>query len=478
MERGEAVTAKFVILVLGLFSVCVYTAFILSTHNPMLVTGVVVAIALFIFSFLSPRISLYLLIFSMLLSPEFGARDYTGRGFTLRFEDLLLMIMGFAWLAKSAVFKGIGVIPRTPLNGPIALYILICAFSTLAGIMRGDVSSPLTGIFFVLKYFEYFVIFFLTVNNTQSREQIRGFLWAIFITYIIVLVVALLQIPQGVRISAPFEGESAEPNTLGGYLLIMFSLTVLLLFSINNKLQKSGVALLGVLCMTAILYTLSRSTWLGFIPMYLALIRFTHKRNILIATALVSMALLPVLLPQTVIDRFQYTFRGDTIREGMEMRDKLAANPDLIQHADKVNLDSSTMARLNSIQLALRDFQKKPVLGYGVTGHDFIDAQYFRVLVETGILGFGAFFLLIWTVGKVILTVWREHRGDPLYNIIAASTFCSLVGLLFHGIGTNTFIIVRIMEPFWCLVGLCVAIPIVEGKPWYVRREEKMTFGG
>jgi hypothetical protein len=33
-----------------------------------------------------------------------------------------------------------------------------------------------------------------------------------------------------------------------------------------------------------------------------------------------------------------------------------------------------------------------------------------------------------------------------------------LVGLLVHAIGANTFIIVRIMEPFWFVVGLVVTL--------------------
>jgi energy-converting hydrogenase Eha subunit B len=33
-----------------------------------------------------------------------------------------------------------------------------------------------------------------------------------------------------------------------------------------------------------------------------------------------------------------------------------------------------------------------------------------------------------------------------------------LVGLLVHAIGANTFIIVRIMEPFWFVVGIVIAL--------------------
>jgi hypothetical protein len=33
------------------------------------------------------------------------------------------------------------------------------------------------------------------------------------------------------------------------------------------------------------------------------------------------------------------------------------------------------------------------------------------------------------------------------------------IGLLVHAFGANTFIIVRIMEPFWFMTGMVVMIP-------------------
>ena len=37
-----------------------------------------------------------------------------------------------------------------------------------------------------------------------------------------------------------------------------------------------------------------------------------------------------------------------------------------------------------------------------------------------------------------------------------------LMGLLVHGLGANTFIIVRIMEPFWLVVGLVMGAAKLE----------------
>src|SRR4030042_4996163 len=108
---------------------------------------------------LKPDWAVYLLIFSMLLSPEFAAGLTTkggtlGRGVTFRFDDLLLALVGLSWLVRSAIYKELGVLTRTRLNGAIALYIVACSVSTLAAVMMGRV-QPLSGSLFVLKYTQY-----------------------------------------------------------------------------------------------------------------------------------------------------------------------------------------------------------------------------------------------------------------------------------------------------------------------------------
>jgi hypothetical protein len=38
------------------------------------------------------------------------------------------------------------------------------------------------------------------------------------------------------------------------------------------------------------------------------------------------------------------------------------------------------------------------------------------------------------------------------------------IGLLVHAVGANTFIIVRIMEPFWFVLAMVVMIPELESE--------------
>lgn len=63
----------------------------------------------------STEIALYLLVFSMLLSPEIivdtTAGASLGRGITLRVDDFIILIIGFSWLAKMAIIKEGGLRP-------------------------------------------------------------------------------------------------------------------------------------------------------------------------------------------------------------------------------------------------------------------------------------------------------------------------------------------------------------------------------
>ena len=125
-------------------------------------------------------------------------------------------------------------------------------------------------------------------------------------------------------------------------------------------------------------------------------------------------------------------------------------------------VDQSTSARISDWKDGLRDWVTKHfLLGFGVTGYHFMDAQYIRVAVETGIIGIFAFFLLIKAIYK---NAWFSYQNVncPLYKGLALGYLAGLIGLLAHSIGTNTFIIVRIMEPFWFLTGMVIMLPELE----------------
>ena len=128
-----------------------------------------------------------------------------------------------------------------------------------------------------------------------------------------------------------------------------------------------------------------------------------------------------------------------------------------------MRLDTSTSARITSWRKAIKDWTRQPILGYGVTGYDLIDAQLPRVLVETGIMGLVAFFYLLYSVFRMAFTNLRKIE-TPLYRGIIIGFIAGFIGLLVHSLGANTFIIVRIMEPFWFFAGMVAVLPTIESR--------------
>ncbi len=414
--------------------------------------GLCFVAAVFVFVFIKTEAGLYFVLFSMLLSPEFamGGRLAESRTVVVRLEDLLLLAIALSWFARTAVNKELGLVAQTPLNRWITLYTVTTLLATLVGYLTGTVKTA-AGFFYVLKYVEYFVVYYLTINNLRDRPQAWRLVTTAFLTAAIVSLVGLAQIPGGHRVSAPFEGEAGEPNTMGGYLLLMMAVAAgLALESPRLRVRTAMIGLLGLMAVPFV-FTLSRASYLGIVPMVATLALLSSRRRLMGGVLLLILVgapfLVPSLLPPAVRGRVFETFVPEhgqpTVRLG------------------RLAFDPSTSERLMAMSGALEGWMRRPILGWGVTGFRFMDAQYARTLVETGIIGLLVFLGLLQAIVRNAADSMRrvthpEDRGLVL-GFIAGT-----VGLLFHAIGSNTFIIVRIMEPFWFFAGVVLALPALQ----------------
>lgn len=408
------------------------------------------AVTIFAVSFVNIEFGLYILILAMLLSPEFGAGETQGgslgRGVTLRYEDFLLVIIGASWFFKNAVHKELGLFLRTPLNRGIFLYIVACVLATGFGIMAGRV-SPKTGSMFVLKYFEYFIVYFMMVNHVENAGQVNRFVVLLFVTCAIVSVLGIMQIPSGGRVSAPFEGEVGEPNTFGGYLAFMAIIAVGIITQVRELKIRMILLSLLVIILPPFLFTQSRASYLAVVVSAFALGFMMEKRAIVVGVMTIGLILSPFFMPRAVIERVLYTFQQPV-------------EPGQVKVAG-IRFDTSTSARLISWQEAFVDSIRRPFFGHGVTGYKFMDAQFPRVLAETGFLGMIAFLYLLYSIWKMAARNLNELT-TPYYRGLTIGFIAGFIGLIVHSLGANTFIIVRIMEPFWFFAGIIFVLPQLE----------------
>jgi O-antigen ligase len=199
-------------------------------------------------------------------------------------------------------------------------------------------------------------------------------------------------------------------------------------------------------------YTFSRTSYLGVIPLVAVLALLSSRRRLMggvLLLLLVGSPMVAYLVPTPVVKRVLYTFEPEAGQPTVSL--------------GRIAFDPSTSARLISFRQALEGWMERPILGYGVTGFRFMDAQYPRTLVETGVVGFAAFLWLVWSVLRSGVGAFRA-LGDPRDRGLALGFVAGTVGLLTHALGANTFIIVRIMEPFWFFAGIVVMLRHLSGE--------------
>jgi O-antigen ligase len=368
-------------------------------------------------------------------------------------DDIFLIIVALGWLAKLAFNKNLALFKSTPINIAIWLYFTIGIFSTALGIVRGYAQLN-NSIFYVLKYSEYYLVFFMVTNNIKDYSQIKFFVFVIIFVAFVISLYACLQHFRGMeRVSAPFEGKVGESNTLGGYLILIISVVIGLL--LNSSILKEKVFFVLFLCcaLPALVFTLSRGSWLAFIPAWLVLVILTHKRKI----SFLILTLITVLFSQIIFPRYFYERVNYTFSQGKEYKIM----------GKRVNLEDSVSARIETFQTVLKKMTKEPFFGYGIGSfYAIMDNQYSRILIEIGVVGFAFFMLLMASIFKNSLMTLNKFRDDGFASGLIVGFLAGLSGLLVHGLSAETFILIRVMEPFWFLAALVTVLPEIRASEY------------
>ena len=408
---------------------------------------VIISLVICMATLVNTDFGLSILVFSMLLSPEVEAAHLPSRAVTIRIEDFLIIIVFFTWLAKMAIFKT-GLIRRSLLNQAVLLYVVSVTFSTLLAWQQGRLNGY-GSYFYLLKYIEYFVVFFMFFNNVRSKEQVQRFLVYFLITGLCVCIYVLSTIGKYARLGAPFEGDQPEPGSLGGYLLVLMSVLFgLLLYSDWPRHRLIPVGLL-ILAIVTLIFSTSRGALIAFIPLYLAAVYLSPRRRVLLVGVFLCALLfgyyfVPPHVIQWTLQAFQASAGGKAYSVG----------------GRHVELGPSAVARVESVQYVFYLWKQKPIFGYGALGVGIVDSQLVRILGETGVIGLSIFVYLLILIFKGAFKTFEST--DPFIKGLGMALVLTNTALIAQSTSANSYIIVRIMEPFWFLVAITLGMSQLE----------------
>ncbi len=447
--RGEApesqLEAPFLVGAMLLFGLALFVQHQIF-HNTNATVALALSGAVFGITMMRVAFGVYVLMIAMLLSPEIEMGDVASgeRAFTIRYDDLLIMVIFFGVMLKLAYDGRFSLWQPSPINIAILLYFGLCIVSTLLALDRNLGAWDRRSAFFVMmKMLQYYMVFWLVGQAVTTRIQVRRQLAVYFIVAAIVSVYGIYSIGTTPRVSAPFETGGTEPNTLGGYLVV--AMCVALALSTQAPTLARRYFFLGLFALFGfpMLYTLSRASYLAIIMGVLA-IGVMGRKFLLLGALVAVLAVSPLIMPQDVIDRVAYTFQPEHGQEviGGVMVDKSTGERFLIWEKVRFIL---TLAPIYTL------------FGGGLSWESVRDSQYARVILETGLLGLFAFIFLQWRILKTQREAYRWTE-DWVGRGLAMGMFASTLALMVHSMGTISFLIVRIMMPFWVLTAMCVYV--------------------
>lgn len=411
---------------------------------------IIIGAIILLFTMIDIEFGIYCLVAGMLLSPEIPLPfvKLPNRMVVARIDDLMIIVVGMAWFAQTAIRGKLQMLRSTPLNRPIGWFSFLTIISTVRGMFTGSVGHPLTAFFYVLKFMEFFLLYFLIVNNIAGETQVRRIMTSYFLTVAIVVAyatwAAVLTKEVG-RATTPFE-TAEEPGTLGGYLLFSFALAFGLLNYVPNFFAKIVYLLIMISIVPPFLYTLSRGSYLAFLPMFLTVLLLSKRRGIPILL-LIVLGMATPWLPNVTIERVEYTFQNRVETSVDDRGEEVKTNV----------LDPSSEARLQRYQGVIEQWMYRPLLGQGVTGVGFVDGQIVRVLGEVGLLGLLTLAWLFKNLFQTALSLYRSLPNGYMKGLVLGM-IAGTVGLVFHGATANTFTVVRIAGPFWAVTGLIMVV--------------------
>ncbi len=369
-------------------------------------------------------------------------------------DELLIIFCIMVWFFKWFVHRKESPYNWTPIEFPMIAMFVIGFF--LLYTSEPPLSLALDGLRAVV---EYMLFFFIVVQLLRSETGAKRLIYVLVFSGAYMGFVGIYQYFTNVETPAGWmdkvEIKSAprvfsiigNPNALGALMVLLIPLALSLVLSEPKWIKKIVFAVSAASMTLCLVFTGSRSSWIGFAAALIIYSILSKNTKILVGLA-VSAALVYATVP-SVQERIGYMLTDEYIKS------------------------SNRDGRIIRWARAIKVFYEYPWFGIGlgrfggavasinkVRGTFYIDNYYLKILVEMGIFGFIAFINLLYNslvwplraIGKV---------KDGISKGIVQSGFSALCGVLVTNVVLNNFDAPSVATYYWVVVAVIVYLGFV-----------------
>ena len=410
--------------------------------QPLLVFGSATAVAGLVAVIGYPAFGVALLVFTY----PFDLTTFAGP-VKLTTSAALMGVLVVGWAVRQLLAVRVSW-RRTPLDLPVLLFAAASVLSL--GGLAGHVSDQVVGL---LKAGGGVLIFFLITQTISSRRDLWLVVTAVIATGVFQagqLAYAVLTGTQAVSEATRASGTVIDPNLFAGYLVLMTPLILALGLTLPLRFSALPTATAVAACSIALVATLSRSGWLGFLASALVLaVVMRHRRmHILVGAGGIAAVIFIAGLNGAVGTRLAPGSNGP-----LEM----------------------LYSRWDVWTAAIGIFVTHPLFGVGVANFANFYPEYshqpfglnhahnlaLNIAAERGILGLATFAAVAVAIFRSLVRGRKSSRGK-LERALAAALIASFAGYLVHSIFEVSYYDYKVLLLFWLLSGIAAVFPTLE----------------
>jgi putative inorganic carbon (HCO3(-)) transporter len=425
----------------------------------------IIALAMGISAFLAISLpfglGFFFLVFLCLYAVAFGTRAFLSFLILLRIcldafhQQLSIPLLPFKTLSLPSMvgllilFGGITYIVlrrisfwRYPLVKPFGLFLVACLLSLpRSGNLAGSIIE-------IAELLSFVVLFILIVDVLRSDRDVRRMVRFLVLSSLVPISVGLVQLCSNLdasffslepsfRLSATL----THPNAYAFYLVMITVIAVGLFSQAGSGMHRIGLLSLIALLLTSLVFTYTRSAWIGLAIAVLGLAILKNRKLLIVA----PLALCGVLLVFPVISlRFDALFSDELFRY------------------------TSLAWRLKIWTASVPYFLSHPIFGNGfgafqLIGHQIDDwfaaahNDYLRLLVETGLVGLSAYLILLLAFARLGLRA-RKAATNEYFGHLTTGFVCFLAAYVLMSFTDNLFNHGGVQWYFWAYAGVIAAI--------------------
>ena len=367
---------------------------------------------------------------------------------------ILILLWGYKWLVyrKEEGFK------QAPLDLPIIIFISTMLLVLIVN--SPDFSISLEGFRAVIQYILWYFVILQLIRDENSARRLS----TVFVLIVGIMAVhGVYQYIVGAEMPAGWVDQNeagvrtrvysilTSPNIFGSLLTLAMPITVALGLTASSKKRRGVFLLLTVMMLGSLVFTFSRGAWIGFM---VAVAVYVLLKDVKLIIPVIIGAVLIVALVPSVGDRITYMLSPEYIESSLKG------------------------GRLVRWMTGLRILEFNPVFGLGlghfggavamnhglstivdtyVTDTFYMDNYYLKTAVETGLVGFSAFVMLMYQVFINSLRTLRIVK-DSVTKELCTGIMAGLCGVMVHNWVENVFEVPMMSSVFWMFAAVMMGI--------------------